>query len=96
MTEIAPMNPRITINITLKGEFELWINPEGRDVLISQLKALSPTDDHFHLGGSEDAEVELRSIAYRQTDTILSSGKVLFRTDEWDQTYFPHVMNDNH
>jgi hypothetical protein len=82
------------MNVTQEGRFELWLNPAGRDAIVRELQALSETHDHFHLGPSEDAEVEVKSRAYRPTDTILSIGKILFRTDEWDRTYFPHVMED--
>ena len=37
-------------------------------------------------------ETELSLRPYRETDKVLSTGKVMFRTDEWDRTYFPHVM----
>ena len=33
-----------------KGAFEIWLNPEGRDVLVKELQGLSETNDHFHLG----------------------------------------------
>jgi hypothetical protein len=26
------MAARITVNLNAKGEFEIWLNPEGRDV----------------------------------------------------------------
>jgi hypothetical protein len=28
------MKPRITINTNETGELELWLNPEGRDMLV--------------------------------------------------------------
>jgi hypothetical protein len=28
------MAARITVNLNAKGEFEIWLNPEGRDVLV--------------------------------------------------------------
>jgi hypothetical protein len=40
----------ITVNLNAKGEFEIWLNPEGRDVLVKELQGLSETNDHFHLG----------------------------------------------
>jgi hypothetical protein len=91
------VNPRITINTTPDGEFEIWLNEEGRDLLVRELQALKATsgNDHFHLGSFEGAEVKLNAQAYRATDNILHSGKVLRRTDEWDRSYFPHVMGDS-
>ncbi len=44
------MAARITVNLNAKGEFEIWLNPEGRDVLVKELQGLSETNDHFHLG----------------------------------------------
>jgi hypothetical protein len=29
---------------------------------------------------------------YRKGDKLLEYGKVLFRLDEWDRKYFPHVV----
>jgi hypothetical protein len=99
------VNPRITINTTPDGEFEIWLNEEGRDLLVRELQALkvriprmlkaTSGNDHFHLGSFEGAEVKLNARAYRATDNILHSGKVLRRTDEWDRSYFPHVMGDS-
>jgi hypothetical protein len=31
------MKPRITINLTPDGEFQIWLNPEGRDLLVREL-----------------------------------------------------------
>jgi hypothetical protein len=72
------------MNVTADGELELWLNPEGRDVLVRQLQALSIARDHFHLGSWEGAEIELKTQPHRPTDTILHAGKVMFRADEWD------------
>lgn len=84
--------PRITMNTTPGGELEIWLNKEGRDLLVRELTGLSETSDHFHLGTFEGAEIAIGARAYRPTDTILHVGKVLFRPDEWDRTHFPHVM----
>jgi hypothetical protein len=86
--------PRITMNITPDGGFELWPNEQGRDLLVRELTALSAKSDHFHLGAFEGAEVGLSAHAYRPTDTVLHVGKVMFRPDDWDRTHFPHVMED--
>jgi hypothetical protein len=86
------MTIRITLSVSADGEFELWVNPEGRDRLVKELQVLSEKNDHFHLGAWEGAEVEIGATPYRPTDKIVDVGKVLFRPDEWDQTYYPHVM----
>lgn len=88
------MTIRITMSMTADGEFELYVNPEGRDTLIRELQNLNEKNDHFHLGTYEGAEVELKDKPYRPTDTILHAGKVLFRTDDWDKTYYPHVVQE--
>ena len=44
------MAARITVSLNAEGEFETWLNPEGRDVLVKELQELSETNDHFHLG----------------------------------------------
>jgi hypothetical protein len=53
------MPARITVNLNGKGEFEMWLNPEGRDILVKELQGLSETNDHFHLGPKTLGEVEL-------------------------------------
>lgn len=88
------MRPRITINLTAEGELEIWINPIGRDLLVKELQYLGERNDHFHLGSWEGSEVMISSRSYRPDDTLINSGKVLFRTDEWDKKYYPHVIND--
>jgi len=35
------------------------------------------------------------SQAYYPDDKVLEYGKVIFRTDEWDRKYFPHVFSPN-
>ena len=32
------MAARITVNLNAKGEFEIWLNPEGQDVLVKELQ----------------------------------------------------------
>jgi hypothetical protein len=86
------MAARITINLSAKGELEIWLNPEGRDVLVKELQALSETNDHFHLQPGPLGEVQVSSRPYRPDDTLFEWGKVLFRTDAWDARYFPHVL----
>jgi hypothetical protein len=88
------MSARITINLTAGGEFEIWLNEQGRDLLIHELQGLSEKNDHFHFGPKSTGEVEVLSTAYRPNDKILERGKVLFRTDTWDRQYFPHVLGE--
>jgi hypothetical protein len=86
------MAARITINLTAKGELEIWLNEEGRDLLVRELQHLSEESDHFHFGPAEIGEVEVSSLRYRSNDRILEYGKVYFRTDAWDREFFPHVL----
>ncbi len=89
------MKPRITINLTAGGVLEIWLNKEGRDYLVRKLQGLNESKDHFHMAPSDlPSEVELSTRAYRSTDTVIGYGKVIFRTDEWDADYFPHVVSD--
>ena len=88
------MSARITVNLTADGEFfEIWLNPEGRDLLVRELEHLSEKSHHFHLGPVDIGEVEVSSRSYRADDKILEYGNVYFRTDAWDQQYFPHVLS---
>ena len=87
------MKPRITINQNKDGELEIWMNEAGRDLLVRELQHLSERSDHFHLGPEEfDGEVPVQTRAYREGDKVLEWGKVMFRPDEWDAQYFPHVL----
>ena len=88
------MAARISLDINSAGEFELWLNPEGRDLLVKELLALSETNEHFHLMPSEvPSDVEVSTRFYRPTDKLLEYGKVMFRLDEWDAKHFPHVLD---
>jgi hypothetical protein len=87
------MSARITVNLNAEGEFEMWLNPEGRDILVKQLQGLSETNDHFHFGPETFGEVEVSNRPYRSDDKLLMYGKILFRTDAWDAEYFPHVQD---
>lgn len=88
------MTPRITINLNKDGELEIWLNPAGRDRLVHELEALDERNDHFHLQPAEleGQEVTVQSIPYQNGDKLIEWGKVLFRLDEWDRQYFPHVL----
>jgi hypothetical protein len=85
--------PRITISRKPDGELEIWLNAPGRDRLVRELQALSESNDHFHLGPEEHGgEVPVRLKAYREGDEIIDWAKILFRPDDWDAEYFPHVL----
>ncbi len=84
--------PRITLSLKANGEFELHLNSEGRDLLVRELLRLDERNDHFHLGPEPVGEVEVRTVAYDASDTVIEYGKVLFRPDEWDREFYPHVM----
>lgn len=88
------MQPRITITLS-EGSIDIWLNPEGRDLLVRQLQALSETNDHIHLGPEEmEYEIPTRSQAYKAGDQVIKWGKISFRPDAWDAKYFPHVLGD--
>jgi hypothetical protein len=93
------MGARITINLNAGGEFEIWMNEEGRDLLVRELQGLSETSDHLHLmpriTPKPMGDIEVSSRAYRPDDKLLEWGKVLFRTDAGGRTHFPHVMVDS-
>lgn len=88
------MSARITVNLTATGELEIWLNEQGRDLLVRELGGLSEKSDHFHLGPKGIGEVEVSTHAYRPDDKVLEYGKVLFRTDAWDNHHYPHVMTE--
>jgi hypothetical protein len=84
---------RITFSLTAKGDLELWLNEQGRDLLVRELQKLGERNDHFHFGHENGAELEVSSRAYRPDDKVLEYGKVLFRTDAWDEQHYPHVLD---
>ena len=83
--------PRITIAMN-EGELNLYVNEEGRDLLVKELANLNRQSDHAHFGSWEGAEVELRSIPYHAGDEIVHAAKISLRPDDWDEQYFPHVL----
>ena len=87
------MKPRITISLTADGQLEIWLNPEGRDALVEELRKLDEHHEHFHLSPLEFSELTLSTIPYQPTDDVVEYGKVLFRTDEWDKQFFPQVIS---
>jgi hypothetical protein len=87
------MKPRITISFSKGGELDIWLNQAGRDLLVQELQHLSKEHDHFHFGAEESGtEVPVRTKPYNTTDRVVEWGKVMFRPDEWDAEYFPHVL----
>lgn len=86
------MDARITISKTGDGELNIFINEEGRDLLVASLSDLSEKNDHFHLSSDGAFGIELRKIPYNETDEIFEWAKILFRPDKWDAEYFPHVL----
>lgn len=92
------MKPRITVSLRPSGDFELHLNEAGRDLLVAELQRLDRRSDHFHLDWVGDPEMEdqveapLRGIPYAPDDKVLLNGKVLFRPDDWDELYYPHVL----
>jgi hypothetical protein len=90
------MKPRITINTNKSGELEIWVNEAGRDLLVKELQSLTTKNNHFHLQPEGFQEVPTQGRAYREGDQLLEWGKVLFRPDEWDRQYFPHVLEPRH
>jgi hypothetical protein len=88
------VKPRITISVTAGGELEIFLNEQGRDLLVQKLLALNEVDEHFHFAPSDQGELEVSTRAYDPADTVMTYGKVLFRKDEWDRVYFSHVFNE--
>ena len=88
------MSARITFSLASDGELEIWLNEQGRDLLVRELQNLSEKSDHFHFGVSEGSELEVSSRAYRPDDKVLEYGKVLFRPDAWDRQHYPHVLKE--
>ena len=86
------MPARITVNLNASGELEMWLNPEGLDILVKESQELSEMNDHFHFGPRTFGEAELSNRPYRSDDQLLMYGKFLFRTDAWDAEYFPRVL----
>ena len=82
--------PRITITTTPSGFIEIWMNPAGRELLVSHIMALNESNEHLHFGEGEDVELSPR--AYRPEDKVHAWGKLFLRLDEWDRQYFAHLF----
>jgi hypothetical protein len=86
--------PRITLCLTTNGTLDIYLNEQGRELLVRELQHLSRDRDHFHFWPEGLGEVEVRSRPYSPSDKVIEYGKVLFRPDEWDRQYFPEVLKD--
>jgi len=92
------MRPRVTVSLRPDGAFEVSLNEAGRELLVDQLQRLNRSWDHFHLDYYRDpdiadaTEVRLSAAPYHPGNRVLENGKVLFRPDDWDEQFFPHVM----
>jgi len=91
--------PRITAAVRKNeagepSEMYLYLNPEGRALLIAELLKLDEHDDHLHLLPEEGGcDVPLQVKAYDpERELLVRHVKILYRTDAWDEKYFPHVM----
>lgn len=86
---------RITVLQPADGDemVEVFLNKEGLERLILDLQALNKENDHFHLFGPGWAGDDLRDRPYRTGDRIIQHLKVLYRPDDWDREYFPHVLD---
>lgn len=90
---------RVTVSIRRDGAFEIWLNEAGRDLLVKELLGLDRVNDHVHLAHIAEPEnaptdVVLSVVPYCDDDICMKRGKILFRPDDWDREYFPHVMGE--
>ena len=90
--------PRITFAVCDGGqEVRIYLNEEGRLLLIEELAHISERSDHFHMHPENEPnpEVPMCTIAYvPDEETVPYHVKVMLRPDAWDTEYFPHVMKD--
>jgi hypothetical protein len=92
------MAARITISLNAGGVIEIWMNEDGRDLLLRELQGLNENNDHLHLApmtARPIGDIELSSRPYRAGDKVFEWGTVLFRPDTWDREHFPHVLDDD-
>lgn len=90
----------MTVSIRRDGAFEIHLNEAGRDLLVESLQSLDRENDHLHLDYFPDPEnaptdILLSLIPYRDDDRCLEFGKILFRPDDWDREYYPHVLGES-
>ena len=97
------MKPRITVETrnVEAGHCSvfLYANETGLKLLIDELYDLSKTNDHFHLGSPEWTGIEEDPLSlkpYDKQDSAATAGhlKVLFRPDDWDKEYYPHLFSN--
>jgi D-alanine-D-alanine ligase-like ATP-grasp enzyme len=89
------MGARITISRNRDGVLEIWLNPDGRDLLVQELQRLDEKHEHFHLMPEEvECGIPVQVRPYGKDDEIIEYAKVLFRPDTWDARYFPHVLEE--
>jgi len=91
--------PRITVALAGGGdgappEVRLYLNPEGRDLLVRELNRLDARWDHLHLQPAEwTVGLPLQTIAYDpEAEETTDAVKIMLRPDEWDEEHFPHVL----
>ena len=83
------MKARITINMNKNQELEIWLNGPGRDPLVRELQRLGEENDHFHFMPEDMGAVGVSNRGYREDDTVIEWGKVMFRTEEWMRVTSP-------
>jgi len=90
------VKPLVTLSLRADGELELWLNHEGRDLLVRKLMALDDQNDHLHMMPPEwvAGEIVLSQRSFREADTIITSAKVLLRSEDWYRTRFPDGGGD--
>ncbi|MEO0399770.1 MAG: hypothetical protein AAF224_10180 [Pseudomonadota bacterium] len=94
-------NPRITVQVSenggASGFVEIFLNKEGVEQFIDELRALSETNDHFHFFAPEWGAPDglLRLTPYEKDASTAGHVKVNFRSDDWDRDHAPHTLDDN-
>ena len=93
------MRSRITVVVDpspdgAPDKVEIYLNEAGLAKLLDELRGLSEQNDHFHMFTEDWGSDELMNRAYSPSQHVVHHLKVLFRPDEWDSRYFPHVMGE--
>ncbi len=93
--------PRITVSLLAHQNDQtpsvyVYLNQAGRDLLVEALSSLDHINEHLHLQAEDwTIDLPLRSIPYDPSnESVVDDVKIMFRLDEWDRQYFPHVMRD--